>query len=230
MDLASLTRKAWKPVVDEGDGPVGASKYSGIPWLAPGEAWPACKNCGKPMQLFLQLDLTTIPTELTGQFGQGLIQLFYCTSSKPLCEDDCESYFGKPKAMCVRLVPGGAQHGSPSTSPVAKAFGPARIVSWEALPGEHPVHCELAELGVDTAGLEDEPPGMAKPGDKVGGWPHWIQGVEYGTCAKCSKPMRLVYQIDSEDILPYMFGDAGCGHLSQCAEHKDQLHFGWACG
>ncbi len=189
MDLARFARKAWKPVVEEGDGAVTASKYSGIPWLAPGEAWPGCKNCGKPMQLFLQLDLDAIPRELRGQHGQGLIQLFYCTSSKPNCEDACESYFGNTKAMCVRLVRPGPQCGSPKSSPVAEAFDAAQILRWEALPDEVPTHVELGELGVDTSGLPDELPGMAAPGDKIGGWPHWIQGVEYGTCGVCGKPV-----------------------------------------
>lgn len=227
MDLARFARKAWKPIVEEGDGPVGVSKYSGIPWLAPGEAWPACKNCGKPMQLFLQLDLATIPGELSGQFGQGLIQLFYCTSSKPLCEDECESYFGNTQAMCVRLVPGGTPTGSPQANPVAKAFDASRIVRWEAQPEEVPTITELAELGVDAG--EEEPPNMAPLGDKLGGWPHWIQGVEYGKCDKCGEAMRLVYQVDSEDVLPHMFGDSGCGHITQCPKHKEELSFGWAC-
>jgi hypothetical protein len=42
--------------------------------------------------------------------------------------------------------------------------------------------------------------------------------------------MRLVFQVDSEDNVPHMFGDAGIGHLTQCPDHKDVLGFGWACG
>jgi hypothetical protein len=33
------------------------------------------------MQLFVQLDLKTIPAELKGKFGSGLLQFFYCTGN-----------------------------------------------------------------------------------------------------------------------------------------------------
>jgi hypothetical protein len=41
--------------------------------------------------------------------------------------------------------------------------------------------------------------------------------------------MWHVFQIDSEDNLPYMFGDVGCAHITQCPEHKEVVAFGWAC-
>ena len=76
-------RPAWVPVVEERDGPAGASKFSGRPWLAEGEEWPCCTGCKSPMQLFLQLDLSKLPEDLNRQFGEGLLQLFYqCGFSK----------------------------------------------------------------------------------------------------------------------------------------------------
>jgi uncharacterized protein YwqG len=42
--------------------------------------------------------------------------------------------------------------------------------------------------------------------------------------------MHLVLQLDSDDSIPHMFGDVGCGHVTQCSEHPDVLAFGWACG
>ena len=41
--------------------------------------------------------------------------------------------------------------------------------------------------------------------------------------------MALVFQVDSEDHVPFMFGDTGCGHVTQCPDHKDVVAFGWAC-
>jgi uncharacterized protein YwqG len=91
----------------------------------------------------------------------------------------------------------------------------------------------LNELGINLSDdeferlyeLEIEP----KSGDKLAGWPLWIQGVEYPSCPICQAEMSLVFQIDSEDNVPYMFGDVGCGHITQCREHKEQLAFAWAC-
>jgi hypothetical protein len=65
--------------------------------------------------------------------------------------------------------------------------------------------------------------------DKLAGWPMWVQGVEYPDCPRCGEPMTYIFQIDSNDHLPYMFGDVGCGHLTRCERHPDVLGFGWAC-
>lgn len=59
--------------------------------------------------------------------------------------------------------------------------------------------------------------------------PLWVQGIEYPNCPVCNQKMRLVFQLDSEDNLPFMFGDVGCGHITQCKTHKTQVAFGWAC-
>jgi len=73
--VAHLARPSWTPVVEEGDGAPIQSKFSGSPWLAEGETWPTCPNCSRPMQLFLQLNLETIPAELSSQLGKA------CSSS-----------------------------------------------------------------------------------------------------------------------------------------------------
>lgn len=67
-------------------------------------------------------------------------------------------------------------------------------------------------------------------GDKLAGWPYWVQNVEYPLCPRCDSEMQLVVQIDSEDHVPYMWGDCGCGHITQCPQHLDVVAFGWACG
>jgi uncharacterized protein YwqG len=87
-------------------------------------------------------------------------------------------------------------------------------------------------LGIDVRDLEGdaaEAISLAEAGDKLGGWPHWIQGIEYPSCPRCKHRMELVFQLDSEDNLPYMFGDVGIGHITQCPEHPDVLTFAWAC-
>jgi hypothetical protein len=41
--------------------------------------------------------------------------------------------------------------------------------------------------------------------------------------------MVHVFQVDSEDNVPFMFGGSGCGYITQCPEHKEVVAFGWAC-
>lgn len=224
-------RKAWKPVTEAGDGDLKASKFSGIPWLGQGESWPDCECCQKPMQLFLQLNLATLPQDLAKKFGKGLIQLFYCIDSN--CEDSEESYLGNDTSMRVRLLSPDGDSASPSESPCEDAFPPRLIRSWAPLPTEYPNFEELSVchgIEVDEDLLDElEDVAFSYDGDKLYGWPSWVQGVEYGECEICSQQMELVFQIGSEDNLPYMFGDCGIGHISQCPSHPDQFKFGWAC-
>lgn len=233
--LASLARPAWKPETVDEDGPATASKFAGTPWLGPNAPWPVCPNCSQPMQHFVQLDTATLPAEMLGRFGTGLLQLFYCTSTEPLCDVDCEAFFPFSKSVVARRVepvgPGEAGQGPENPYPAKQ------IVGWQALAAEVP-NAEEAEEWCESQGqtlsaedrhrLWDDL--CPDEGDKLGGWPNWIQGVEYPNCPQCSQRMQLVLQIDSEDHLPYMFGDVGCGHLTQCPEHKDMLAFAWACG
>jgi uncharacterized protein YwqG len=71
--------------------------------------------------------------------------------------------------------------------------------------------------------------GIPRAGDKLGGWPDWIQGVEYPACPRCGNAMKTIFQLDSQDHIDHMFGDAGVGHVTQCPTHPDVLAFGWAC-
>jgi uncharacterized protein YwqG len=66
-------------------------------------------------------------------------------------------------------------------------------------------------------------------GDKLGGWPFWVQEVSYPACTQCATPMTLVFQLASEDNLPFMWGDGGTAHITQCPYHQAQLTFDWAC-
>jgi uncharacterized protein YwqG len=237
-------RLAWKPIVEEGDRGITASKFSGVPWLAENESYPRCGDCQALMPLFLQLDLSKIPAELVGRFGNGLLQMFYCT--------DCGSYMPLENNKLVRIVQpsGNAQSLQPDAHP---SFPAKTIVGWTQLD-DYPNSQEYEELGLifdydfsaNTIHIECPSVGLVienlsmddaleaeevytVPGDKLAGYPYWIQGIEYPYCPECNRRMEVVFQIDSEDNLPYMFGDVGCGHITQCPQHKEILTFGWAC-
>lgn len=228
LSLIPYQRKAWKPLTGDGDGARSGSKFSGRPWLAKGDPYPLCQNCGKPMPFFLQLNLKDLPGPLLGQFGEGLLQLFYCTGD---CETDCEAYFPFAKSTLLRLVDPTGEAEEIDDALLVDSF-PAKTISGWQEQEDYPNFEESEALGVELSeaeweALEDTYP---VPGDKLGGWPHWVQGVEYPACPLCRETMTLVFQLDSEDNLPFMFGDVGCGHITQCKTHKEQVAFGWACG
>lgn len=226
-----LKRSAWKPIVREGDGSVLASKFSGKPFLKPGETWPVCPNCEKPMQLFLQLDLDTLPEPVRDEFGGGLLQLFYCTNSDPECVVDCDAWEPFAESELVRVIKLEGQVSEPEI-PEGSRFFPAKlIVGWQLLE-DYPSLDEAETIGLLVSDEEEEnyyDSDLPLQDDKLAGWPAWVQGIEYPECPVCQATMRLVFQIDSEDNLPYMFGDSGCGHITQCPVHKEQVAFAWAC-
>jgi hypothetical protein len=248
--LAQHRQAAWKPIVEASDGTAAVSKFGGVPWLEPETPWPECLHCKMPLPLFLQLDLSDLPRELDNRFGTGLLQLFYCT------RDECQGNggwdpFGDEISRVRILQP---RHGNQIPSGVRKEghFPEKRIVGWSRLT-DLPSPCEHDELGLIytydfNAGtlrlqcpeldfdvvypMNDCPAesiALSEWADKLAGWPAWVQGVEYPNCPQCGRRMVHVFQVDSEDNLPFMFGDVGCGHITQCPEHKEIVAFGWAC-
>ncbi|MEH2351200.1 MAG: DUF1963 domain-containing protein [Nostoc sp.] len=79
--LNNLKRQAWKPIIQDGESTLDASKTSGKVWFSHGETWPVCPNCQNPMRLVLQLNLQNLPNSLEEKFGSGLLQLFCCESN-----------------------------------------------------------------------------------------------------------------------------------------------------
>jgi hypothetical protein len=242
-------RAAWKPIVADGCDGATASKFCGIPWIGPEDPWPECGLCNQPLTHFLQLNLDDLPEELDSQFGTGLLQLFYCT------RDECQGSGGwEPFAddlSRVRVV----HPNSPATMavpPGAPTLPAKQIIGWTRFD-DLPEPCEHDELGLiytydfgaGTLRLEcpeldfdltypmshcpAEQIAISIPGDKLTGWPAWVQGVEYPECPQCGRRMIHVFQVDSEDNIPFMFGDVGCGHITQCPDHRQIVAFGWAC-
>lgn len=229
-ELAGQRRTAYIPVTTAGDAPGAVSKFSGSPYLLPGEEWPACGNCGQPMQLFVQLAGDDLPPEAHSRVAPGeVLQLFYCTSEDPHCEDDCDAWAPWSNSTVARIVP--AAWDAPAGPPLPEGlFPPLRITGWTVMD-DYPGFDDLEDMGVrlsdaDADTLGDEFPRI---GDKLLGWPAWVQGMEYPSCRVCGTRMELLFQLDSEDNLPYMFGDSGAGHVTQCPEHRTELAFGWAC-
>ena len=227
-------RTAFDPVVEDGETEEPVSKFGGRPWLAEGTAWPVCPGCERPMGFFVQLDVASLP-DGSGASGAGLIQLFMCTVTDDM-EDIClGSWEHGAQSSHVRLVDTG-QPGA-NAKATGEVFPPRRIVRWTPMD-DHPDYDDLGMADIEVteeleAAWELAADEVLTPknheGDKLAGWPYWVQNPEYARCRQCNKLMNVVFQIDSDDNVPYMFGDAGAGHVSQCPDHPHVLVFGWAC-
>ena len=244
-----VTRPAWLPQTEPGEGDPAASRFGGRPLLAVGEDWPRCGKCGGPLTLFVQLDLDALPAD-TPDYGGGLLQVFYCTSDA--CLIDSWSAFSDSHLLRVRRHRDGRPGDPPSPECLFEAkqvVGWRRIEDrpqWDDFAAETKIELDFESgrtdgnstilrhpgLGLDAGALPDDLPEKiteATPGDKLAGWPYWIQGPEWPDCPTCGTRMRLLLQIDSGDHLPFMFGDAGTGHVTQCPHYRDTLAFAWAC-
>ncbi len=228
--LAPWRRSAWIPNTREGDCAVTDSKFSGIAFIPDGDTWPRCGNCEQPMQLFLQLNARDVPGEAKSLLTHGILQLFYCTNSDPQCDVECEAFFPFSKAHLARVIEEGP-HRNVSSSPVRDAFPARAIVGWSAVV-DVPNWEEAESLGAELADGEADllsDSGMPVDGEKLGGWPLWVQGIEYPNCPKCDERMTFLFQIDSDRNIPFLLGDAGVGHVTRCKTHPEVLTFAWAC-
>jgi hypothetical protein len=228
--LARWLRRPFLPKTRPGDGPASASKFCGTALLLPGEAWPVCPGCEQPMQLFVQLDLAELPAELAHPHREGMVQLFYCTNPNAQCEVDHEAWQPFGKSTRARWLSPAQQAQAAAAAPTPDPVGKpaAVVVGWEPGPAEAPGYEEDVPPPPDS--LEDvvaasEPRG----GDKLGGWPLWVQGPEYPRCPQCKARMAVLVQLDSNGLCHHQFGDLGVGHLSQCPTHPEVVAFGWAC-
>lgn len=207
------------------------SKIGGLPYLRNTEDWPVCPNCKKHMQLFLQLNMSEIPEKK----ATGLVQLFYCTNTDPHCELYSEAFFPFAESVVCRKIDVNGESASIEPN-IENMFEERQISEWE-VKDDYPHFEEYEQLGIDIDLdydiydlIEERKVGLTLDGDKLFGWPSWAQSVEYPYDRQTEKQMELLFQLDSEINLPYMFGDAGIAHLTQSPDNESELAFAWACG
>ena len=94
--LNPLKRKAWFPVTVRQDGDLTTSKFAGKPWLSINESFPRCGCCQNLMRFFFQLHLEQVPNSIKGEFGEGLLQFFYCV--------DCDDSQPFSESHLVRII------------------------------------------------------------------------------------------------------------------------------
>ena len=208
-------RDGWHPRTEAGAGREDGSRFGGRPWLPAGESWPV-SEAGTPLSFALQLATADLPPAARAHLGaEGLLQVFF---------DPEDPWSGSG----VRYVQPGA--GALATPPDGVDVYPARqVTGWSAFrepPG--PTEVSEGELpdSLDDAQEEhwDHLRRSVHVGDKLGGWPQWVQMVEYAPCGTCGRPRsHLVFQLGSEQNLREGWGDVGTAYVLACPDHPTDL-------
>jgi hypothetical protein len=224
----AMRRASFAPVVAVGDDLQG-SKYGGDPVLLEGEAWPSCPACGLPLELILQLALDGLP-EPTGLSGH--LQFFWCTNLETDCAGQTSAWFGSEGASALLRVVQGATRAPrdaerPAETPARARLTPRRITGWvreDELPHVSAIRDRLLEeRGISSDDYEVLTPAG---GDKLLGWPRWIQGGwPPPPCDQCEAPTRLLYQLASDSHAELCWGDLGRVYLLGCEREPRHLRF-----
>lgn len=233
--LQSHARPCWLPQIGKGHGTLVSSRFGGRPALLPDESSPQCAACHCTMRILAQVNLSEVPSgarlHLPPELQSGLLQLFYCTDDQ--CPGGDFGHFSEN--MLARVLPHscferlkeGDGHG----------FSEARILDWQEAP-DLPSPEEALSLGVVLTddqcdefygARSDSGESVPRQGDKLLGWPDWVQGMFHPECPDCHRRMKYVLQIASEDHVPFMFGDCGVGHVCVCPLHQSRAAFFWSC-
>ncbi|MGW1994899.1 ankyrin repeat domain-containing protein [Embleya sp. NPDC001921] len=217
--LAGVARPAWSPLVEaaHGENRSDASRFGGPPWLGTDEPWPVCGDCAASLTFFVQLDLATVPRRARADLGSGLLQLFHCIA--------CNPYRAFSRGHLVRIVD--ATGGRSGIPPAGVGLFPERpIVGWARAVKDYPYReaDESALLPEERAVVF----GLNRQGDKLGGWPNWVQDPAYPKCPRGDHRMtQPVLQMDSGHGVPHRWGDNGAGYIVQCPTHRDEVAFQW---
>ncbi|MFC4012791.1 ankyrin repeat domain-containing protein [Nonomuraea purpurea] len=211
--LAADVRNAWHPQLGGTAATGNLSQFGGLPCLRSDEVWPACAECAAPLTFFVQVDLSRTPKAARETVGVGLLQLFHCTTCN----------FG---SHLVRIV-APADVATPAKEPTGAHVFPARpIIGWGRAVKDYPYReaDESALLPEERAVVFK----LNRQGDKLSGWPNWVQDPDYPRCPDGDHRMTgLILQIDSNHGVAHTWGDNGVGFIVQCPQHRDRVAFLW---
>ncbi|WP_417860660.1 DUF1963 domain-containing protein [Winogradskyella sediminis] len=207
------------------------SHFGGLPYFEKGEKWPTKKN-GKHLDFIFQI---FNKPELELPKNIALVQFFYDWEEMPWDTKDegwLVKIYSKIHPSKIELIPKPTDL-YPSKYCQIKYKTVQTLPDWEGIDvfgrNASKLSCVLNE---------DEPwdnydqivsklIGEQEYQSQLGGYPTWVQGEATPIDSK-GKPMKLLFQIDSEDNAGLMWGDAGLVYVFY-DENTGDLEFVLQC-
>jgi hypothetical protein len=210
-------------------------RFAGPAYAEEDDLSPICPACGEKLSFVFQFYPQADKKALS---AAPLLVFYYCFKCTPIGREDeppgmwlLKAYhaaeadkFADGVGLDKEFIPFSCRtekvYVLPDYETIEEKF-PHIAEMCEAIDAEDPVSV-YEDSGLE-AGCEME------PFTSIGGYPIWIQGESGRNCPICKKQMDFIGQIDSQQEVQLMWGDAGCVYLFQCHEHHDQFGMEMQC-
>lgn len=212
------------------------TRFGGPAYAEAGDKAPVCESCGKPMTFIFQFrDSYDKDMKPCG----ALHSVYYCFDCTPIGRPEEEkgqwvvvTHENPDSSKFVEFKENVSKTLKPTACSLSKVFV---LPDYETAESNFPniaelceeIDCEDPMSAYEDAG--NEIGCLMEPSTTIGGYPVWIQGEGSQVCPECEGEVELACQIDSEDAVNLMFGDAGCLYVFRCPKHKDKFAIEMQC-
>ncbi len=212
------------------------TRFGGSAYAEKGEKAPICEHCGKPLTFIFQY---------RGKYDKDLkpsgdlYSVYYCFDCVPIGRAEEEkgqwaivTHKNPDVSKFVEQKENISSIFTPTSCSLSRVFVLPDYETIENNYSEIAELCEEIDSDDPMSAYEDAGNSIGcqmEPSTTLGGYPIWIQGESEHTCPECEGKVELAVQIDSEEAVNLMFGDAGCLYVFKCPKHKNGFAIEMQC-
>lgn len=211
-------------------------RFAGPAYAEAGDKPVICEGCGKPLSFVFQFhDKYDENMKPSGD----LHSVYYCFDCSPIGRPDEEhgqylvvTHKNPEVSKFVEVKENADKKLKATSCTLSKTY---IIPDYDSIENDYPeiaeiceeIDCEDPMSAYEDAG--NEIGCLMEPSTVIGGYPIWLQGYGDQKCPECEGRADLACQIDSEDAVKLMFGDAGSLYVFRCPKHKDKFSVEMQC-
>ena len=212
------------------------TRFGGSAYAEKGDKAPLCECCKKPLTFIFQYrekyDKDLNPSG-------ALKSVYYCFDCIPIGRAEEEkgqwaviTHKNPEVSKFVEQKDNISTKLNPTSCSLSRIFV---LPDYETVENYYPEIaglCEEIDSEDPMSAYEDagnEIGCQMEPSTTIGGYPIWIQGESTHVCPECNEEAELAVQIDSEEAVNLMFGDAGCLYIFKCPKHDEGFSLSMQC-